>query len=267
MNHEFYFPSKRILGKFERKNSTFLSKKQHGLRKTKIHFIERPALHDILSGMSPVMREESGLWKYDLAMDMKWIGVILYMEIELETRCLRIIALSRPCLKLLIEGTPVLEKKLGLNPSGLELEEHTREAMTYLDDLAGNIPDSYPWITNWQIILKERNLSIGSACFMNVPDDAGEVEIGYGIYPDFQNRGYMTEALDRICRWALTQSGVRAVAGETEPGNLPSRRVLEKCGFFACGETRFLRRAVPASPAFPSEAGTRETDACGIREE
>lgn len=198
------------------------------------------------------MREESGLWKYDLATDLKWIGAILYMKIELETRRLRILALSRSNLKSLIAGTPVLEKTLGLNPSGLELDEHTREAMTYLDDLAGKIPDSYPWITNWQIILKERNLSIGSACFMNVPDDAGEVEIGYGIHPDFQNHGYMTEALNAICRWALSQQGVRTVAGETDPGNLPSRRVLEKCGFFACGETRFQCRGVPASPVFPS---------------
>lgn len=225
---------------------------------TQINLIECPVSGDILGEIDSV-EEEPNLWKCDSAMELKRIGEIPYMDMELETSRLLILALSRSNLKLLIEGTPVLEKKLGLNPSGLELDEHTHEAMTYLDDLAGKIPDSYPWITNWQIILKERNLSIGSACFMNVPNQAGAVEIGYGIYPDFQNRGYMTEALDRICRWALTQSGVRAVAAESDPGNIPSHRVLEKCGFSAYGENRFLRTAVPATPAFPSDAGTRGT--------
>lgn len=149
----------------------------------------------------------------------------------LESERLRIIPLDLAQLKLLLDGTPFLERELGLNPSNGELDAHTREAMTYLYDLAMNTPDFYPWITNWQIILKSKHIAIGSLCFMNIPSESGSVETGYGINPEFQNRGYMTEALRCICDWALQQSNVTCILAESEPENTPSHRVLEKCGF------------------------------------
>ena len=163
--------------------------------------------------------------------------------IALETGRLKIIPLELPQLKLLLAGTPVLEKALGLAASAQELDEPARAAMASLAKSAARAPASYPWMTNWQIILKERNIAVGSACFMAVPDDAGLVEIGYGIPPIFQRRGYMTEALEALCGWALRQPGVGAVAAESEPANTASRRVLKKCGFLPCSDTRSLRVA------------------------
>jgi RimJ/RimL family protein N-acetyltransferase len=149
----------------------------------------------------------------------------------LETQRLLIIPLNLEQLKLLLAGTPRLEAALRLNPSGLELEPHTHEAMAYLANLAEQTPNYYPWISNWQIISKADNISVGSACFMNVPDAAGKVETGYGIYPAFQNCGYMTEALTKICEWAFEQADVAQIMAESEPDNLASQRVLKKCGF------------------------------------
>ena len=160
--------------------------------------------------------------------------------LRLESERLMIVPLTLPLLEKLLIGTTELEKELKLSPSGLELDLHTQEAMRYLYRLAGETPDSYPWITNWQIIEKARNLSVGSACFMNVPNEKGEVEIGYGIHPQFQNRGYMTEALRTICEWGLRQDGVHVIRAESEPDNIASRRVLAKCGFVAEDERFFI---------------------------
>jgi len=161
--------------------------------------------------------------------------------IRIETPRLRIFPLTLPQLDKLIAGMPELEAELGLAPSGQELDAHTREAMQSLADLARETPDSFPWITNWQIVAKAENTAVGSACFMSKPDDAGAIEIGYGIHPAFQGRGLMTEALGAIAAWAFGfPGGPRMMTAETEPDNPASRRVLEKCGFTARDERNYL---------------------------
>jgi RimJ/RimL family protein N-acetyltransferase len=110
------------------------------------------------------------------------------------------------------------------------LDPHTQQAMEGLYNEALNHPNTYWWYTNWQIILKAENKSIGSACFMKEPNEYGQVEIGYGINDGFRNHGYMTEAAKAICDWALQQDDVESVVAETETDNYASHRVLEKCG-------------------------------------
>ena len=160
---------------------------------------------------------------------------------QLETERLRILPL--PQLKLRLEGMPRFE----------------HEAMASPAELAEKIPSSCPWAAKWQIIWKERNCSVGSAGFMNVPDETGEVEIRCGITPAFQRRGFMTEALRAIAAWALEQPGVTGVIAETEPENTASRRVLARCGFKPVSATRW-RRLGPAEITYRElPAGEIET--------
>ena len=62
------------------------------------------------------------------------------------------------------------------------------------------------------------------------PQD-GTAEIGYSVLPQFQGRGYATEMVVGLVRWALGQPGVARVAAETEWANPASMRVLGKAGF------------------------------------
>lgn len=184
----------------------------------------------------------------------------------IETPRLRIFPLTVPQLEKLMAGMPDLEAELGLNPSGQELDAHTREAMRSLAGIARKTPDSFPWITNWQIVAKAENIAVGSACFMSKPDDAGMIEIGYGIHPVFQHRGFMTEALGAIAAWAFRfPGGPRMMTAETEPDNPASRRVLEKCGFLACGERHFI--LVAAKEPLPAGAALAALHWSGNREE
>lgn len=148
----------------------------------------------------------------------------------LETTRLRIIPLEPNQFRLLIDGMDLLEKQMGWTPCGESLDLHTRQAMEVLYQETLRHADRHHWYTNWQIILKSENRSIGSACFMREPDTTGEVEIGYGINEADRNRGYMTEAVIGMCHWAFQQDGVRSVAAETEPDNYASRSVLKKAG-------------------------------------
>jgi ribosomal-protein-alanine N-acetyltransferase len=81
---------------------------------------------------------------------------------------------------------------------------------------------------------------IGDIGFKSFPDQAGRVEIGYSLVPAARGHGYATEAVRAMVAWALKQPGVRHVIAETEAGNGPSRRVLERAGFREVGQRKGL---------------------------
>lgn len=70
--------------------------------------------------------------------------------------------------------------------------------------------------------------------FKGPPQD-GTAEIGYSVLPQFQGRGYATEMVGGLVRWALDQPGVARVVAETEWANPASVRVLSKAGFAPAG--------------------------------
>ncbi|GEM_PF-229103 len=86
----------------------------------------------------------------------------------------------------------------------------------------------------WVMERKEDGVIVGDLCFKGLGAD-GAVEIGYGTYEPYQNRGYMTEAVRAMTAWALAQGCVKRVEAETEPDNTASQRVLEKSGFVPAG--------------------------------
>ena len=57
----------------------------------------------------------------------------------------------------------------------------------------------------------------------------GTIELGYAIHPDYQNRGYATEALSASI-WELFQRGYQAVQAGYFEENPASGRVMEKSG-------------------------------------
>ena len=66
-------------------------------------------------------------------------------------------------------------------------------------------------------------------------DEAGRVEIGYGLAAPSRGQGYGSEAVAAVTGWLLSQPGVRQVRAHTLTSNAPSRRVLEKAGFTYVG--------------------------------
>jgi len=90
------------------------------------------------------------------------------------------------------------------------------------------------WGSDWKINL-ETGLTIGGICFKGAPDAEGIVEIGYGIDEAYRQKGYATEAVGGIVKWALEQEGVHCITAQTEPDNIISQKVLLKTGFFRDG--------------------------------
>ncbi len=150
---------------------------------------------------------------------------------QIDTPRLTIMPLTYKQLQLYVRADGLLEAELGLEPKPRFIPSELAEA--FEQDILPLVAcsDNYLFSTLWTIVLKEENVMVADFCFKGIPNDVGEIEIGYGTYDQFQGKGYMTEAINAITHWAFKQDGVRAVIAETDAANISSHRVLEKCGF------------------------------------
>lgn len=96
---------------------------------------------------------------------------------------------------------------------------------------------NYLYYTFWTIISKQENVMVADCCFKGEPNENGEIEIGYGTYPAFEGKGFMTEAVGEMVTWAFTQPNVKAVTAQTNPNNIASQKILQKNNFVQCGQT------------------------------
>jgi RimJ/RimL family protein N-acetyltransferase len=72
---------------------------------------------------------------------------------------------------------------------------------------------------------------IGDCGTHGEPNDAGEIEIGYALAKPYHGEGYGSELVAALSRWMLEEARVRRVIARVEPGNVASRRALERAGF------------------------------------
>jgi ribosomal-protein-alanine N-acetyltransferase len=93
-----------------------------------------------------------------------------------------------------------------------------------------------PWKIGFGIVHKIDNVVMGMCGFTSPPDSDGVVEIGYGIAPSYQGKGYASEAAQALADFASRDARVRTVCAHTLAQNNASTRVLEKSGFKKAGE-------------------------------
>jgi RimJ/RimL family protein N-acetyltransferase len=131
-----------------------------------------------------------------------------------------------------------LETELNLNETSRTISSELKEAFeqTILPNVA-DTTKNYLFSTLWTAISKIDNKMIGDLCIVGEPNLDGEIEIGYGTYDEFQNKGFMTEIVRGIIGWTKTQSIVKSIIASTEKTNIASFKVLEKNMFLKIGET------------------------------
>jgi RimJ/RimL family protein N-acetyltransferase len=102
--------------------------------------------------------------------------------------------------------------------------------------LVRNLTGPDPWVLGFVLVHRVTNERIGTCGFKGPPDAGGMVEIAYGVAPEHQGKGYATEAAEALVAYAFRSGQARLIRAHTLAENLPSRRVLEKCGFRFVGE-------------------------------
>ncbi|KAJ48722.1 acetyltransferase, partial [Clostridium tetanomorphum DSM 665] len=149
----------------------------------------------------------------------------------IQTERLELIPLTLNQLKLWIENIPELEKELDCSYKAESMEGFFLEIVKGQYEITQKDPNNYLWHSFFFLIRKDDRVVVGSADFKDIPNEKGEVEIGYGLGKQFEHNGYMTEAVKAMCEWALKQKGVRNVIAETDLDGFASQRILERCGY------------------------------------
>ena len=121
------------------------------------------------------------------------------------------------------------EETYGVVYRGEELDHLLTGFLKKLEKEIADDPDNSLFFTEFLIVLKENSHIIGSVDYKYVPRD-GVTEVGYGLNPDYEGHGYMTEALTAFLRMGR-KLGIKTVLADTLKDNAKSQRVLKRCGF------------------------------------
>lgn len=81
------------------------------------------------------------------------------------------------------------------------------------------------------ITLKTNAKLIGMIGIGNKEEVNNEIEIAYFISEEYCNNGYVTEAAKAMTEWAFSNLKLDYLMAIVELDNIPSQRVVEKCGF------------------------------------
>ncbi len=150
---------------------------------------------------------------------------------DLLTSRLRLLPLTQRHLQLGLRQPQLLEADLGLSiKPDLTYDVVHQALQAKVQKMSGAPRALHHWFTYWLMVLQDQPVGIGLLGFKGAPDSGGEVEIGYGIAPEFERSGYTTEAVQQLVHWALAQPDCRAIRAVTLRNNRPSQRVLQKVG-------------------------------------
>ena len=97
------------------------------------------------------------------------------------------------------------------------------------------------------VIYKENNRLIGTCGFARIDPANSTAEAGYVLNPDYWGRGIAAEALSALIRMGFEKQELNRIEARYMVDNLPSRRVMEKCGMSYEGT---LRQAVFAKDSY-----------------
>lgn len=100
--------------------------------------------------------------------------------------------------------------------------EHIRSVQSIIDNNQG---------INWGLTLKEDNKLIGIIGFYRMQPENFRCELGYILLPEFQNKGYISEAIKTVLHYAFEILNFHSVEAIIDPDNAASERVLLKNGF------------------------------------
>jgi [ribosomal protein S5]-alanine N-acetyltransferase len=154
--------------------------------------------------------------------------------LSVETPRLELIAATELLVRADMEDGPLLARLVDRKVPENWPPELVAEARPYfLEDLTR--PGNVGW-SCWYVALKQGRdprtaFLIGTAGFKGLPSSDGTVEIGYSILPQYQGKGYASEAVSHLVRWAFMHRFVSRVTARTLPDAEISKRVLYKNGF------------------------------------
>jgi ribosomal-protein-alanine N-acetyltransferase len=150
-------------------------------------------------------------------------------------------------------GKRQLETLIGAHLDDEWLDEDGRGLLSYYDYQVRDDPSVIGWGL-WLIMHNAERVVFGSIGFKGKPDKNGEIEIGYGISPNYRRQGYTSEAALALVTWGFSHPEVRQLNAECLPHNIGSARILEKIGMTRLGiRSGYLKWSMKRPEQTPTE--------------
>ncbi|MEU6987859.1 GNAT family N-acetyltransferase [Streptomyces sp. NPDC046324] len=151
-------------------------------------------------------------------------------------RRVRFVELSATALRALADG----DLAGGSAEAGVALHEYfvserSRWIFGYRADQLTKDPSAAPWIARAAVSEPDGTV-VGDAGFHGPPDDAGVVEVGYTVAPEYRRQGYARAMLRALLARAAADPGVRTVRATIRSDNTASLATIAGFGFSRVGE-------------------------------
>ena len=99
-------------------------------------------------------------------------------------------------------------------------------------------PDGEGWY-GWALLANEGERSpprlIGIAALIGRPDEEGDVELAFGLLPEFRGRGFGGQTIRALSAWAFA-NGAKRVIAYLDAEDIHAAHTLAKSGFADTGE-------------------------------
>lgn len=110
------------------------------------------------------------------------------------------------------------------------------EVKELLDRYIGNYQNNDYY--RWAVILKSNNECVGQIAYFLFDSKNQFAEIEYCIGREFQCKGFATEATKAVIEYGFDKINLHKIQISHKSINIPSKRVIEKCGFVYEGTLR-----------------------------
>jgi ribosomal-protein-alanine N-acetyltransferase len=104
--------------------------------------------------------------------------------------------------------------------------EIIEDARKFIDKINGFILNNESIL--WAISLKNSTTLIGTICLWNIDKENSVAETGYILHPDFQGKGIMQEALQKVIDYGFTKMNLKAIVADVNINNTKSIKLLER---------------------------------------
>jgi len=115
--------------------------------------------------------------------------------------------------------------KFIVRPKSISLEEVKK----FIDKIDTEI--SKDEVIYWAITLKNKDELIGTICLWNLDKENSKGEVGFELFPEFQGKGLMKEALINVLDYAFNVMKLHTVEGFANENNIRSIKLMEKFNF------------------------------------
>ncbi|WP_158838383.1 GNAT family N-acetyltransferase [Polaribacter sp. L3A8] len=110
-----------------------------------------------------------------------------------------------------------------------EPPKNLSESRAFIDEISNLIAENKGIF--WVLQSNNSLELLGTIGLRNFDVADNYAEIGYEIHPDYQERGYMTEAFEEVLEYGFDKLGLKTIEAFTHKNNLASITLLHKLDF------------------------------------